>query len=377
MAVSFPITIAHLSSVHPARDVRILQKECSSLVQAGYQVTLVIPHDQSEVVNGVQILALPKPRQRFQRMTQTAWQVYRTALTLNADLYHLHDPELLPWGQLLRLSGKPVIYDMHENVPAALLTKPWLRPWLRSAVAALQQITERVWLTGLNVIFAETSYAPIYHWVKRSTIVLNMPLVDHLLALSASKQAHPTVSYIGGVSAIRGSSVTVEALSLLKQQGRTVHWECIGPATNTHLVELQARISAEGLNGIRFYGYLPATEGWPLIARCHIGLAILQPVPNYRESYPTKLFEYMALGLPVITSNFPLYQAIVEKEQCGLCVDPTSPAAVAQAIAWLFDHPAEAQAMGERGRQAVRERYNWQHEQHKLLEFYAESLTQR
>jgi len=114
---------------------------------------------------------------------------------------------------------------------------------------------------------------------------------------------------------------------------------------------------------------MPAYEGWPIIAQCHVGLAVLHPIPNYVESYPTKTFEYMAMGLPVIASNFPLYREIVEGAECGICVDPLNPEEIAGAIRWIIDHPAEAEQMGKNGHRAVEERYNWGKEEKKLLSF--------
>jgi len=363
--------IVHLTSVHPPFDTRIFHKECKTLAQSGYAVTLVVPHERDQVVDGVWIRAIPRPARRLNRMIYTTWQVYRAALKVDADIYHVHDPELLPWAQLLRLRGKKVIYDMHENVPGALLTKAWIAAPLRRLVAGLYQAMEHVLLQGLGVILAETSYARHYPRIAQREVVLNLPLADNLLQINEMKYPATTLGYIGGVAPVRGSLVTLEALRLLKKQQYAVEWECLGPIYHAaHAVELRQLIEKYALTGVRLRGYTPPEEGWRLIARCHIGLALLQEIPNYIESYPTKIFEYMALGLPVVVSNFPLYREIVGGEQCGLCVDPADPEAVAQALVWLIEHPEQACTMGERGRQAVKDRYNWDSQARKLLVFY-------
>jgi len=365
-----------MTSAHPAFDTRIFQKECRTLAQAGYDVVLVAPHTHDEIVDGVQIRAVPKPKGRIARFTKTSWQVYKTAVAEDADLYHIQNElELLFWGQMLRLKGNKVIYDMHENLLKSIPTKPWINPLFRPLVVFICMILERILMRKIPVIFAENSYIKHYPWVKKNITVLNMPLTSQLLQINETKYSKPTLGYIGGVTPERGSIVTLDALKILKSKGYAVDWECIGPTDNAHRKEIGNIIKRYGLEGVRLRGYLLPSEGWPVIARCHIGLALLKPIPNYYESYPTKLFEYMALGLPVITSNFPLYRQVVEKERCGICVDPESPEETAQAVQYLLEHQDEAESMGRRGQIAAIEKYNWELEQKKLLHFYDSLLV--
>jgi glycosyltransferase involved in cell wall biosynthesis len=153
-----------------------------------------------------------------------------------------------------------------------------------------------------------------------------------------------------------------------------VGFECLGPTSDRHRRELADYVSRHGLTGVRWHGFVPHDEGYRVLARCRIGLAVLADIPNYRESLPTKIFEYMALGLPVIASNFPLYRRVVEEEHVGICVNPADPAALASAIGQLLDDPQRAAAMGARGREAVRQRYRWGKEESKLLRLYEELL---
>jgi glycosyltransferase involved in cell wall biosynthesis len=360
-----------MTSAHPPFDTRIFQKECRSLANAGYNVVLVAPHDRDEVVEGIRIRAVPKPKGRVERFTRTALLVFKVALEENADLYHVQNElELLFWAQLLRLKGSRVVYDMHENLLKSIPTKLWIKPPLRPFVIFACKFLERVLMHRISVIFAEKSYLKDYQWVNKQTTVLNMPLTSQLLQVTEEKYLTPTLGYIGGVTPERGSINTLKALKLLQYKGYFVDWDCIGPVDAVHQEELLAISERYGLKGIRMTGYLLPSAGWRIIARCHIGLALLKPIPNYYESYPTKLFEYMALGLPVIVSDFPLYRTIVEKEQCGFCVNPESIKEIAQAIQWLLDNPGEAEAMGKRGRDATLKKYNWDHEQSKLLDFY-------
>lgn len=364
--------VVHLTSVHVPFDTRIFYKQMKSLTKVGYEVVLIAVHSRDEIVENIRIRAVPTPRNRFERMFYTGFRVIWSALQENADIYHIHDPELLIWSLILRLRGKLVIFDMHENVPKDILSKPWIHPAVRYPISLVYRLLERVLLWRMPVIFAEHSYKRDYQWIHhQNTVILNTPLVDTLLAVSETPYAKPTVGFIGGVNTDRGSMITLSALAHLKQSDFIVEFDCIGPVNEIHRAELEAFIKTHRLEGIRLHGYMLPSEGYRIIARCHIGLAVLMPVPNAVSSYPTKMFEYMALGLPVIASGFPLYREVIESAECGLCLnDPTNPHELAEAIRWLIEHPQEAEMMGRRGREAVIKHYNWEAEAKKLCVFY-------
>ncbi len=367
----------HVTTVHHALDSRILFKECIALRKAGYQVVLVAPHPADEVIEGVQIRSLPPARNRLDRM----WRLTGLALDLcrreGGDVYHLHDAELLPRASALKRLGGRVIYDMHECMPKALAaSKPYLPRWIAPLVARIYTWFERYWLRDVAVVFAELSYKDGYRWVRRRVDVLNLPDVGQLEEIDEPKNAIPTVCYFGLIAGLRSSWEMLRAVRLLRDEGLRVDFECIGPTDENHGLELREYVEQHGLDGVRLRGFRPAGVGHRILARCHIGLAVLYPTPNMRSSYPTKMFEYMALGLPVIVSDFPLYRGIVDAAGCGLCVEPGDAGALAAAIRWLIENPAEARAMGERGRRAARERYNWATEKRKLLSFYEELLAE-
>ncbi len=366
-----PKKVVHLTSVHQPFDTRIFLKQCRTLAREGFEVVLIAPHTREEVVEGVQIRPVEQPRGRFARMLFTTFRIAFSALHENGDLYHIHDPELLPVGRWLQWRGYHVVFDMHENLPKSLLTKRWIWRPLRRPASFLCRVFERYLLGSLPVVFAETSYQADYQWVKQSRIALNMPVIEDI-PLTRQQHVTPTVGYIGVVCPSRGSRLTVEALGRLKQSGCEVNFECVGPISVEHQRELTECAGKLGSPGIRFYGEMPPQNGWSIIAQCHIGLAILQAVPNFIHSYPTKMFEYMAMGLPVIVTDVPLYRQVIESADCGICVDPENPAAVTEAIRWLVAHPDESARMGQRGRQAVLQHYSWEAEADKLLNLYEE-----
>jgi glycosyltransferase involved in cell wall biosynthesis len=361
--------IVHISTVHDDSDTRIVHKQCPGLAKQGFNVTLIIQTDSDTEYCGFRIKALPKTKSRTVRMTVLMAKAFQLAWSEKADIYHLHDPELIPMGLLLKILGKTVIYDMHENLPAQILDKDWIVWWLRRPISFGIKLIERVVLSQISVVFAEMSYLKSYSWVKSKEVILNLPMVDKLTGLSHSKFDSPSIGYIGMVTRDRGAFTTLDALSNMRDNGVSVYFECIGPV-DVSVSKHDYFQQGVDKGWIHAPGIMSPIIGWDLIAQCHIGIAILHPIGNYVESYPTKMFEYMAMGLPVIVSDFELYKDVVEKHKCGICVNPESTEQLTEAIQFLLLNPNEAIEMGERGQQATRKYYNWQAELDKLVTFY-------
>ena len=365
----------HISTVHPTSDIRVVRKECQALADAGYEVVMILPNSTATAQRAnPRLVAFYGARNRLDRFVRCAFVVFVRALREGDAIIHIqHCPELLPWGQLLRFLGREVVYDMHENVPKAILSKQWI-PWiLRKPVAALYHVAEALLLRGMYVIFAEDSYVQYYPRVHSYTILHNFPILGVLVHAEAQEPAVPTLGYVGGVSPARGIVTVFEALATLEEQGCRVNMECIGPIPRECRDEIcEHRVVREGL--VKLHGYKEPEQAWELLAKCTMGVALLKELPNYYESYPTKIFEYMALRKPVIASRFPLYQGVIEKHQCGLCVDPDSIEETAWAIRWLAEHPLQAGAMGQRGWHAAQEEYGWERESEQLLALYERIL---
>ncbi len=361
-----------LTSVHFPFDVRIFYKQALTLKIAKYDVTLIAQGEKSEIVSGIKIVGLPKPQNRLERMTKTVWQLYRYALKSEAQVFHIHDPELMPVAFMLKLRGKNVVYDMHENLQMQILHKIWIHERYRKLLSKLFHVLEILFLSRIPVIFAEHSYSENHSWVKQYETILNMPDLTKLTPMRTEflLMENISIGYMGVVEVDRGSVTTINALKILKESGIEPIFECIGPSEQIHMNILKQLCKNYSLNKVKFYGQIPAHFGWPIISRCKIGLAVLNPLPNYLNSYPTKMFEYMAMGIPVIVSNFPLYKKIVESARCGICVNPQDPNELAAAIKYLIKNPTEAHEMGINGYEAVRDSYNWGNEARKLLKFY-------
>ena len=370
--------ICHFTSVHQAYDTRIMLKECRSLAKAGNEVFLIAQHNCSESWNEVNIIGLQRKRKgRLSRALFFTWSVFFTALQTKSEVYHFHDPELIPFGLLLRLFGKKVIFDVHENIARQIKVKEYLP--LRNTVAKLYGFVDWISAKAFFLILAENSYRSIYesHTDKLET-VLNMPDVKFLSEYEKTDRSVTDsidLFYIGGVTFERGIETIVNALAELQSRGVSTNFHCVGPYEESVMNRVKSIPSYDEVqNSIHFYGPERLDIALRRSENCQVGLSILMPIENYLESYSTKIFEYMAIGLPVITSNFPLYQEVVERYECGFCVDPADPQELADRITELSKNNELILEFSTNGIRAAESKFNWNREEQKLLAVY-QTLT--
>lgn len=370
-----PIRIVHMTSVHSATDNRIFQKECRSLALAGFEVTSIGPHPSDAVLDQVRIKSICRYRSRLARMTRAVWHIYWEALRLNADAYHFHDPELILVGLLLRSRGREVIYDVHEDYPKDILSKPYLPPWSRKAIAWMVDQIEGIAGRHLSALVTVTpSIARRFQTVNRRTMVVhNFPQLKEL-AFEQSSVAWNTrkhsVAYVGAITAQRGIREMVEAMSLLPNS-LAATLELAGPEMSEDVCPEKLYQHA-GWSRVQHHGLLERPDTFRLLRSVRAGLALFHPEPNHLEAMPQKIFEYMGAGLPVIASDFPVWRQLLGDIGCAIFVDPMDPHAIARAIEYVMTHPQESEEMGRRGERIIRQRYNWDSEAKKLVALYRE-----
>lgn len=366
--------VCHLSSVHPALDVRIFYKEARTLAKAGYSVTVAARHAGSDKGDGVKILGIPKVANRCQRFLVSTWRVFVLACGERADVYHLHDAELIPAGILLKLLRKHVIYDVHEDLPRQLDGKHWIPSWIRGPLSIIVEMVEALAARLFDRIIAATPAIAQRFPAQKTVLVQNYPILGELGFTQSNPYASrpPSVAFVGGISAIRGAREMVQAIGLVPDD---MHAELI-LAGSLDPVQLDAELQQlPGWQHTKFMGWLSREQVRALLGQVRAGLVLFHPLRNHIKAQPNKLFEYMSAGVPVIASDFPLWREIIGGTNCGLVVDPLVPEAIAEAITWLLNYPEEAEAMGRRGQEAVRTRYNWDVEARKLLQAYSELLA--
>lgn len=362
--------ITHLTSAHSRNDVRIFLKECASLARHGYAIRLVVADSGGdEVREWISIHDVGASTGRLDRIRNAPGRVFAKALALNADIYHLHDPELIPIGLKLKKCGKRVIFDAHEDVPKQLLSKPYLNAPARWTLSQAFAIYEQWACRQLDAVVAATPFIrdKFLAMGVRCIAVNNFPLLGELASDEVDWTGKSNqVCYVGGISRSRGVLEAVEAVGMTASG---VRLQLGGKFGDPNLkAAAQAR---SGWQQVDDLGWLDRAGVKAVLQASAGGLVTLHPLANYLDSLPIKMFEYMAAGIPVIASNFPLWREIVEGNDCGLCVDPLDPEAIARAIDFLIMHPQEAERMGRNGQQAVQQKYNWGIEEAKLLQLYA------
>ncbi|HWR39191.1 MAG TPA: glycosyltransferase family 4 protein [Patescibacteria group bacterium] len=362
--------ICHFTSAHSGNDIRILVKECESLVEAGMDVHLVYAGAKVKQNTKVTMHCIAADHgDRTKRMVVTARKVYRTALSINADLYHFHDPELLPYGVWLAMKGKKTVYDSHEDLPRQILSKPWIKKYIRKPLAWGVEKFENVCVKNFAGVIGATPliterFAP---FSKHHANINNYPRLDEFESIDTDVPKEEMICYIGGISLIRGIEEMVTAMDKVNAR-LSLAGTFESPAT-------RLKVSAmSGWDKVQEMGQVDRRQVGNILNRAKAGLVLFHPVPNHINAQPNKLFEYMAAGIPVIASNFPLWREVVEKTGCGICVDPLNAEAIAEAIQSILNDPLKSKKMGENGKRAIAETFNWNSEREKLLSFYREII---
>ena len=364
------------TTVHRPFDTRIFHKECQTLSRAGYRVSLIASHPDRETIDGVEIIPVPHFDHRLARMTRGIWAVYLLARRLGADLYHFHDPELLPIGILLKLTTRArVIYDVHENHPKKIWAREWLPRPLHGLASWGIKALEAIMGALADGIITATEHIAVRFPDRKSRIVKNYPLLDMVSPAAKDRRTYQdnyTLIYTGGFTDYRGIYQIIQALEYVKTPRARLL--LLGKTISQHTAEAAQKLP--GFEKVDYSGLVPYEEMYRCLRSAAVGLVCNQPIHDYDLAQPNKLFEYMSAGLPVIASNFELWKKIIEGDECGLTVDPTAPQQIAEAIDYLLDHPERRRAMGENARKAIQEKYNWEHESVKLFNLYQEVLRQ-
>ncbi len=366
-----PCRVVHLTSVHHVFDTRVFHKECKTLAMAGYDVTLIAPHAEGDLMqDGVKVRAVAPPRNRRERMTRTIHQVYRAAVQENAEIYHFHDPELMPVGALLKLRGKKVIYDVHEDYTGTMNGKQWLPRGLHGPASVAVRACETTLSAAYDRIIAATPTIAQKFRPRKTRLVQNFPWSHELRCPNdlPYEKREAIAAYVGVLSDLRGLREMTQAVHLAAKE-IPVKLVTAGKVIPGAKAELD---DGCGNGLVEHMGLLNRPQVAGLLARAKIGLVVLHPLWNFVNAQPVKLFEYMSAGVPVIASDFPLWRRIVKSAACGILVNPLDPGAIAEAMVWLLRNPSEAAEMGVNGQRAVAENYNWEREAESLIATYAE-----
>ncbi len=358
-----------LTTVHPAADVRIFNREAKTLQQAGLTVCIIGRHYKSEYREGVWIEALPTPANRFCRLL-LGFKVLKHAWQFSGKLYAFHDPELFGVGLVLRLLRKSVVYDCHENTPMTVLQKEWIPLPLRwfavPVVAAVEWLGSRL-LTGV-VTVNETLWKRFPP--RRTIVVRNLPpaaLLEMITQAPPLSSRANAVIYAGKLSRIRGIAELVEAFRGI--DSGTELW-LLGDFSEP---AFRHKILSSLPPNVKWFGQRDWLEVLGFYHRAKVAVVLLYPTPNHRNAMPIKLFEYLGAGLPVIASDMPHFAGLLQG--CGVQVNPKDVAQIRTTIAALLSDEAGMAKMSRVGRERVMQFFRWEDDGRKLVDFYTKIAT--
>lgn len=367
--------VVHITTVHHPYDPRIYYKQCMSLAESGYDVTLIAQdtRDKTEV-NNINHIRLKTYNSRWKRMLFGVWDAYKKAKAAKGDIYVFHDPELIVVASWLKRKNNIVIYDIHEDYVTSILQKNYLSSTLRTFAARGYKLIEKFFTRNMEKSLAEKYYKDMY---PNGTCILNYPLMnkEFLEYDRATKPLSNKVLYTGNVNGDRGAFIHANIPNINRNIQVQYVGKCVKPVAHQIM-----DVAKENKDNIQIMGIdqfivkedmekMYTKENWLA------GIAIFPPTEHYMRKELTKFFEYMNVGLPIVCSNFPVWKEFIEKYECGIVVDPYNEQEINEAFQKLIDNPEIGYEMGRNGKRAVASELNWEAEKGKLLDWYDQLLN--
>ncbi|WP_227370538.1 glycosyltransferase [Halomonas sp. M20] len=346
-------------------------RESESLSETGYSVTAMMQCEQPISRNGVDYVCAPPAKGRLNRFVKLPLVLW-FAIRFRAHIYHLHNPDMLPLAFCLRLLGKRVVYDTHEDYSRRLLMREWIPPYFRKPLSILISSSEQLLSHVVNAVFV-TQENQLDDFSKRTYLLRNAPFIPlrvktEVEYLSADIKRDPDIYrliYAGGISKERGLFVMMEALQALNDKGIPTRLWLIGPELNACLDE------AKKMPGWKFVDYIGLQSQEIVFAymkQADVGLVILGDIGDHSSARPSKLFEYMAWGLPFIASDFECWKSFVGGKG-GVWIQPDNAAALSDALKSLYYDVHSRDVLSNEGKVFFNE-FNWGGESKILLDTY-------
>ncbi len=357
------------SSLHSVDDPRVFHKEAASLGKR-YDVHLVAvgasAGDTETTARGVRLHPFERKGGKLLGMVRAHRQIHKCFRQVRPDVFHFHDPDLVPLGLWLNFVGKcKVVYDVHEDVQKTLVKKRWLPDPLKRPLAWLFGKLEMIAVRRFAAAIVAEPYAMKRFTTPNSVLIRNyFPLFPDRPRRVFDGSRPLRLIYVGSLTKMRGVSSLVEALDYIKTPAELLL------AGKFHSDGFKETVLT-GRPNVRYLGWAPLDRVFDYLHDADIGMNCVLPAPSHDEMLGTKVFDYMAARLPIVTSNFSVWPDMIEKAGCGLCVDPKDPKAIAGAVDELAGDPDRLTSMGDIGRRLFEEKYNWAIEEEKLLDLYS------
>lgn len=365
-------SVCHVISGYFRTDARVFLRQCKSLHSHGFEVSILTNDgDQDEVLDEIGIIDCAKPWPRWKTLLMAKRQFLAKALEIDADIYQLHSPELLPLGLALKTAGKKVVYDAHEDMPRHILEKEWLPRFTRKPIsAAFEKYMLRTLVQYDDIVSPHSHVVANFQEVLgKGVLIANFPLVADNWDFSREDfvSRENILCYSGTVYAYSNQEEIVEALGAFDD----LQYRIAGYIDEEHGKRLMAMSNGDK---VRFLGRLSRPDLHAFYQSTLIGVVIYDyklNLGNRLGSYGTnKVFEYMEAGLPFICTDYILWKDIIDRYDCGVCVAPGKPNEIVAAIRYFREDKDRAYRMGQNGRRAVLEEFNWRSEEKKYVALF-------
>lgn len=331
---------------------------------------LVADNLPDEVKNNVQIKSIGKSTSRLNRMLSFPIKMLKKAKAENADSYHIHDPELFWLILLLKRKNKKVIFDLHEDLPSQILSKPYINPIARKGIYWLAKLYEKLLLPKAAYVFTATPFIRDINkrYNQKIGCLSNFPIASEFKndekATTDLKQR--AICYTGGITTIRGVGFLIDSV-LQSDDDWILH--LAGPIGDAE-IKLKLETALVTTNRIKYWGNVDRLTLKEIFNISSAGFVTFLPVPNHINAVPNKLFEYMSSGLPVICSSFKYWKEVINENNVGIVVEPTNVTEIIDSVNFIFNNPNIAAEWGRNGIKAVGTKYNWEAESQKLINTY-------
>lgn len=364
--------ICHITCTSQKHIPRLI-KESKSALKIGL-IPYIISPGNTYVENGINHIGIEPAKTRFERMTKTSKTMITKALEIDADIYQLHDPVLLLYALILKRKGKIVIFDSHEFYGMQIREKGYIPKMLRHFIAKIYMIFEAYINKRIDATIEVCTVLGKDYFegrCNRRIFITNTPILDEFVPTSDLPfEQRKTIAHIGGLNYARGITHLIQGTA--KTKATLILGGDFDPIGYREELQRMPEYSC-----VHYCGFLTQNQVREVLDKCLAGVATLLHIGQYHriDTFATKVYEYMAMGLPVIISNTSYAVKVLEEYKFGIAVDPANPEEIAKAINYLLEHPQEAYQMGQNGRRAALKEFNWGVEEKKLLALYQELST--
>jgi glycosyltransferase involved in cell wall biosynthesis len=369
------VKVCHVISGYIRDNGRVFQRQCKSLQKFGFEVSLLTNDGEiDEIKDGIRIYSCKRFwKNRFKVLFFAKYQFLESAINIDADIYQLHSPELISLGLSLQKIGKKVVYDAHEDLPRHILEKEWLPLFSRKFISFFVEKFMRRYLSKYNHIIS-----PHLHVINdlksinsSCTLITNFPIVNTKRSFSLNKYLarEKTLCYTGTVYEYSNQEFILKALNDISD----LKYRTVGYISDQQLDQLS---NIKSYSRCNFGALIPFNQMNNFYDNTIIGIVVYDyklNLGNKLGSYGTnKIFEYMEAGIPFICTDYELWKLIIDKYNCGIYVEPQNTNQIRDALNFLLTNPEKAYEMGQNGRKAVMQEYNWEKEEISYIEIFKE-----